>query len=553
MMNFAKQFFTPSGRPVSRVRIYTRVSDDEQVQGHSLAMQEKEDTNFAKRHKLLITGKYTDAGYTGKNMNRPQLKQLLADIKSKKKDFDAVIVWRCDRLIRNNDSYHSIIKPLFDKYDIAILSATENNDTTNPYGKYMRNMQINNAELESDINSIRTIANLRQKCEQGDSPVARPPIGYKRKSKKHGKKASGKIILDTDTCFYVKKILELHSKGLYSDRKIAYMMRNEGFSKCTKKMVENITRKHLYFYTGNFYFSLKDEHGISTKCEYKGNHEPLISMELYYKILRLHNDDIKYQCNENKHDFLYKGLIFCPINTKYLTGEKQKGQNKSGEYQYYRCHKPVKDNEVCKNCKKCLNSLIIDEAVNNILQSFDLTPEKYNEIKDYYKNFLQIQTDYDENRKAQIDIQIKKLKNRLNQLYDDKLDGLIDVDLYTKKRDNFSNELNELTLEYTALCKTNQILIERVEKVFELFKDLSGRYFGLSIEKKREMLKILCSNFFYSGSKIDIKVKSAFVTLFRTFVFYSDLSDLEPNSSKLVNGAPDGIRTHAYRNHNPRS
>lgn len=27
----------------------------------------------------------------------------------------------------------------------------------------------------------------------------------------------------------------------------------------------------------------------------------------------------------------------------------------------------------------------------------------------------------------------------------------------------------------------------------------------------------------------------------------------DPEGSNLINGAPDGIRTHAYRNHNPRS
>lgn len=62
MFNFTEQFFTPSGRPISRVRLYIRVSAEEQVLGHSIAMQEKEDSGFAKRHRFLITGKYVDPG-----------------------------------------------------------------------------------------------------------------------------------------------------------------------------------------------------------------------------------------------------------------------------------------------------------------------------------------------------------------------------------------------------------------------------------------------------------------------------------------------------------
>lgn len=44
----------------------------------------------------------------------------------------------------------------------------------------MRNLQINNAELESNLTSIRTIANLKEKAKQGYFPGAKPPVGYKR-------------------------------------------------------------------------------------------------------------------------------------------------------------------------------------------------------------------------------------------------------------------------------------------------------------------------------------------------------------------------------------
>ena len=469
----------------------------------------------------------------GRSIKRPLFKQLLEDIKKKNKDFDAIIVWRCDRLIRNTSNYHALIKPQFDRADIAILSATENNDINNPYGRYMRNTQINNAELESDINSIRTIANLREKCLQGNSPVAKPPIGYKR--------VNGKIIIDESVAFYVKQILIEHSTGLYSDRQLARKMRDAGFSKCTKKMVENITRKHLLFYTGNFTFSLKNEWGVPIKEEYKGNHEPLISMDLYYKILKLHNNTNVHKPKTQKHDFLYKGLIFCPKINKYLTGETQKGSNKSGEYGYYRCHKAIPGDEHCKKCKKCIKAEIIDKAVLDILKEFELTPAKFEEVKEYFKIFLNIQTEYDEKRKQEIDIKIKKLKNRLNKIYEDKLDRLIDEETYLEKKEKYSIELHDLTTEYSALSKTNQVLIEKIEKVFELCKNLPQRYFELSNDKKRKLLNLLCSNFFYENSKLEIKVKSAFLTLFRTFVFSSDLPDFTQNLVNFENGAGNEI------------
>lgn len=334
---------------------------------------------------------------------------------------------------------------------------------------------------------------------------------------------------------------------------LASLMRIEGFTKCTKKMVENITRNNLKFYTGKFDFSLKDYNGIKTSKEYQGKHEPLISLELYEKIKKLHNEHVIYASKTTKHDLLYKGLIKCPKNNKYLTGELQNGKNKSGEYEYWRCHKPILGDEGCKQCKKCLKSTIIDNAIVDVLKEIEITPKQLNEIKENFKMFFNIQTQYDESRKEQIAVKLKKLRNRLNQLYEDKLDGLIDLETYTEKKEKYTSELNELTIEHSALSKTNQILFERLEQAFELCKNLTGHYFQLSNSKKRELLKLLCSNFFYQDSKLDIKVKSAFMTLFRTFVFNCDIFDFEPNSPLFENGASDGIRTHAYRNHNPRS
>lgn len=65
MFNPFEQFYTPTGRLISRVRLYIRVSDDDQVLGHSLSMQERECSNFARKHKYIITGKYLDGAYSG--------------------------------------------------------------------------------------------------------------------------------------------------------------------------------------------------------------------------------------------------------------------------------------------------------------------------------------------------------------------------------------------------------------------------------------------------------------------------------------------------------
>ena len=118
-----------------------------------------------------------------------------------------------------------------------------------------------------------------------------------------------------------------------------------------------------------------------------------------------------------------------------------------------------------------------------------------------------------EKRKTQIDAQLTKLNNRLSALYDDKIDGLISEEVYINKRDSWQGQIDDLTIELAAINKTSTEIFKRVENMLELCKDLTGTYLRHSDDKKRILLKLLCSNFFYDGSKLTITIKEPFKAL----------------------------------------
>ena len=495
--------------------LYLRVSTSEQAKhGFSIDMQENQNRLFANKMGFEVKNVYIDDGYSGKSINRPKLNELLKNIKKRNYEIDAVIVWRCDRLSRNTDYYYGVIKPTFEKHGIQILSATEPNDMDNPYGRYMRNNQINNAELESGLISIRTIENLKEKARQGDYPSSIPPVGYKRE------RVNGKsiVVIDEEKAPYVERIFCYYITGFYSFKSLADKMSEEGFThhgkKCTKKLIENILCNNLLFYTGKFKYMDK---------EYQGNHKPILTFEAYKEIQQIKKERSTTQ--KQVHNFLYKGMIKCPKSGNVLIPEKQSGQNKSGEYIYYRCQR-----HKCKGCKRIIKEEIITETVLDTLKSIQLTPAQIADAKEDFKTLLHIQSDMDDKRKLQIETQSKKLKNRLNQLYEDKLDGIISPEVYMQKKAEWENQLDDLTLQYTALMKTNRELTRRMDKLLELCESLSERYLELPDEKKRQLLKIICSNFFYSDSKLSINVKSAFAALFKFVIF--------------ENGSSGGTRTY---------
>ena len=81
-------------------RGYVRVSTEEQaVNGVSIDAQKEILQAYAVVKGYTDFKIYTDEGFSGKNLNRPDVQRLLEECRSGK--VEAVIVWRLDRLSRS--------------------------------------------------------------------------------------------------------------------------------------------------------------------------------------------------------------------------------------------------------------------------------------------------------------------------------------------------------------------------------------------------------------------------------------------------------------------
>ena len=69
----------------NKVAIYVRVSTKEQaLEGYSIGMQQKKLIQYCEINDWEIAGLYIDEGFSAKDLNRPQMKILLEDIKENK-------------------------------------------------------------------------------------------------------------------------------------------------------------------------------------------------------------------------------------------------------------------------------------------------------------------------------------------------------------------------------------------------------------------------------------------------------------------------------------
>ena len=59
------------------------------------------------------------------------------------------------------------------------------------------------------------------------------------------------------------------------------------------------------------------------------------------------------------------------------------------------------------------------------------------------------------------------------------------------------------------------------EKLLELFKNARSKYLAASFEKKQELTKLVCSNFYYDGENLTIEIKKAFQPIVKIAYIYN--------------------------------
>ena len=119
---------------ITRAIGYVRVSTEEQArEGISIEAQKERITALATAKGWNLIKIIEDAGYSGKNLNRPGAKALL-DI-CRKTEVDVVIVYKLDRITRKQKDLWYLLEEIFEANRVDFVSVTEAFDTTTAAGK----------------------------------------------------------------------------------------------------------------------------------------------------------------------------------------------------------------------------------------------------------------------------------------------------------------------------------------------------------------------------------------------------------------------------------
>lgn len=198
-----------------KVAIYIRVSTEEQAnEGYSISAQKQRLKAYCIAQDWDLTGVYVDEGISAKNMNRPQLEQMIKDIKEGK--IDCVLVYRLDRLTRSVLDLYKMLQ-IFDKHNCKFKSATEVFETTTAMGRMFITIVAAMAQWERENLGERVRMGTAEKVRQGKYAHNKSPIGYDLDL------SSGKLTIKDSEAKTIKLIFELYLKGLSAHKICRYL------------------------------------------------------------------------------------------------------------------------------------------------------------------------------------------------------------------------------------------------------------------------------------------------------------------------------------------
>ncbi|MGZ6250748.1 MAG: recombinase family protein [Candidatus Chromulinivorax sp.] len=477
-----------------KVVVYARVSSRDQELGYSIAAQLKCLQEYAAKNNFVIAKEFTDVE-TAKKAGRTQFTKMI-NFLAEDTAVKHILVEKTDRLLRNITDY-ALVDRLIEYNEIKIHLIKEGgmlSKDSRSNEKFIFGIKALMSKNYIDNLSEEVRKGLLEKASQGIYPST-APYGYMNV------KENGKSIIKVDPIAapHIQKMFELYATGSYSVLTLRTKMLNDGMiyrngKAFHKSTVETILKNE--FYTGIFIWKGKRYEQAS--------HEALISKEMFQRVQEIICSPKKSK--SRKDLFPFTNLIKCGACFCSFTAELKKGK-----YIYYHC------SGYKGNCQQdYLKQEKIDELFSSLFDQLSISEEIQTIILQSLKESFQDKIEYHNGLIDQLEQQIKRLQNRIDQAYLDKLDNKISETFWQTKTKDWLTEQDDLNIKLFAAKKADIHYLENATFIIELAKNAGQMFKSGNVAKKRRVIDILTSNCIYKDGNIDVELKPIFGEILKT-------------------------------------
>ena len=499
------------------VVVYARVSSKEQErEGFSIPAQQKMLQSYADDHGLTVVKEYIDVE-TAKRAGRTNFVKMLAWLRKNRATCRTVLVEKTDRLYRNLKDW-----VVLDELDLEIHLVKEGvvlSDEARSTDKFMHGIRVLMAKNYIDNLSEEATKGMREKASQGMWPSS-APMGYHNVLRDDGKRV---IEPDPDTAPLIRGLFEAASTGDHSLKALTAMAREVGLTarRSKKPLQKSVLHKMLRnpIYMGEFVWAGET---------YQGTHVPIVSRGLWERVQAGFDDRYQGQRETVRaHEFAFVGLVQCGHCGCSLSAQIQKER-----YIYYHC------TGFKGNCgEPYVREEVLDAQFGQALRALVLPAHMMEWLVKELRASQADQEQFHREAVERLEAECARLQRRIDQMYVDKLDGVIDTETYRRNAQQWQDEVRTHRRAIARHEDAKRTYIEEGIMLLTLAQEASDLYAEQPSDEKRRLLQYLLSNSSWKAGKLTVEYRKPFDFLTKFAATGSD----EPPSGGVSEGGPSGM------------
>lgn len=474
------------------VGIYARVSSGHESQESSIPEQisilkkwlyDKEQEEIDTEYNLIEI--YSDAGFSGSNLQRDGLQRMLEDIKKGK--INMVLSKDLSRLSRDHLSSGDLIENKFRGKNIRYVATQDNVDTKDEIDDIVPFRNVLNEMYVKDC-SKKIKDSLKSRMLRGSSVASKPPYGYEfKETYDSGIKTISLVPAGDETTDVVKEIYSLYLNGWGMGRITSHLnekgiappsARLKNFSRAKFGMWSNNTIKSIlqnpkyggYMVQGKYkkvsHKNKKIRKVDESEWIFGGEFNGIIEKDTFKRV-----QEIMKSRKEKK--YRYKNNEIHPFSTVLLC----KGCN--GSMTYRKDYSGYKCTNSQMGAKRCTPHSVKTEDLMNILkQVIKVDISKSIDREKYYTNIEDVKIDNSfEKELGDIKKVLYTLDLKFNKVYEDRTNGLL-----TER--NSENIIKEIQSKQEQLIKRQ----EEIERIINNVEEIS--YYDIYKKQIDELLDL---------------------------------------------------------------
>ena len=487
---------------------------------------------------------YEDEGFSGGNLNRPAFQRMMDA--ARQRQFQAIIVYRLDRISRNVSDFSGLIEEL-SRLNIAFISIKEQFDTSTPMGRAMMYIASVFSQLERETIAERIRDNMQELAKTGRWLGGNTPTGYGSEAVKtvtvDGKtKKACKLKLIPEEAEIVKTIfalyLETDSLTLTEARLMQRRIQTKNGNHFTRFSIKSILQNPVYLIADQDaydYFQQHETDLFSDRSEFDGfhgmmaynrtdqekgratvylpprdwivsvgKHPGLIPGKVWVTIQEsLERNKSKAFRKPRSNEALLTGLLYCRCGERmYPKVSKRKTADGSPVYTYVCKLKERSQRSLCNS--KNANGNLLDMAVIEQLKQLQEDQDTFlRQLEQSRKFYTGNRMDY-EQRLDGLRTEKRELEKKLDAL----VDSLADIPEHAA-RSQVSRRIEALSSQCDDLTKriqeleglTAQHTLSDLE--FDLLRQLLAVFregvLEMSLEQKRAAIRTVVRKVIWDG------------------------------------------------------